>query len=123
MVNLGSDFIVTVITDCYVCSVSFGMQSAELLSHNESIEIIRNNSITDKSRRLHMMNQSSAVKTKNVARTGSRAGMQLSKVGFTMVSITSCAVGIWALACLVGGMVASGGPLALVAGWFTAVTG
>ncbi len=70
-----------------------------------------------------MMNQGTAVKTKNVTQTRNRAGEQLSKVGFTMVGITSCAIGIWAMACLVSGMVASGGPLALMANWFRAVTG
>jgi len=32
-------------------------------------------------------------------------------------------VGLWSLACIVGGMAASGGPLAFVGDWFKAVTG
>jgi len=40
-----------------------------------------------------------------------------------VVGLFASAVGIWAFACLIGGMVAGGGPLGLIAGWFKAVNG
>jgi hypothetical protein len=36
---------------------------------------------------------------------------------------SACAIGLWAAASLIGGMIASGGPVALVADWFKAVFG
>lgn len=41
----------------------------------------------------------------------------------TVVGIFASAIGLWAFACLIGGMIASGGPFGLVAGWFKAVNG
>ena len=32
-------------------------------------------------------------------------------------------IGLWAVTCFVGGMVASGGPMAMIQSFFTAVTG
>lgn len=67
--------------------------------------------------------------TKVIARTQVRtgakveAGSEISKAGMYTVGIASALIGIWGLACFVGGMVASGGPLAFVADWFRAVTG
>lgn len=51
------------------------------------------------------------------------AASEISKAGMYTVGIASALIGIWGLACFVGGMVASGGPLAFVADWFRAVTG
>jgi len=70
-----------------------------------------------------MKSQFAAVKTKNAARTNDSADVQISKVGFVVIGLTSCAIGIWAAASLIGGMVASGGPLALLANWLKAVVG
>jgi hypothetical protein len=39
------------------------------------------------------------------------------------VAVFGVIVGLWSLASLVGGLVASGGPLALVGNWFKAVSG
>lgn len=64
-----------------------------------------------------------AVKTKNAVRTDDKVDVQISKVGFAVIGLSSCAIGIWAAASLLGGMVASGGPLALIADWFRAVVG
>ncbi len=63
------------------------------------------------------------VKTRSVARTNDKVDVQIAKVGFTAIGLSSCAIGIWAVASLLGGMVASGGPVALVADWFKAVIG
>ena len=48
---------------------------------------------------------------------------EVSKVSITFVAILGVAVGLWSLACIVGGLAASGGPLQLVGDWFKAVTG
>ncbi|SDO87336.1 hypothetical protein [Desulforhopalus singaporensis] len=48
---------------------------------------------------------------------------EVSKVSITFVAILGVAVGLWSLACIVGGLAASGGPLQFVANWFRAVTG
>jgi hypothetical protein len=39
------------------------------------------------------------------------------------VAILGVAVGLWSLACIAGGLSASGGPLQLVGEWLKAVTG
>ncbi len=44
-------------------------------------------------------------------------------VTLTAVGLFASAVGIWAFACIIGGMVAGGGPLGLITGWFKAVNG
>lgn len=70
-----------------------------------------------------MRTKIAAVNTKNAARTNDKVDVQIAKVGFAVIGLSSCAIGIWATASLVGGMVASGGPVALVADWFRAVIG
>ena len=70
-----------------------------------------------------MRTKIAAVTTKNAARTNDTVDVQVAKVGVTVVGLSSCAIGIWAVASLLGGMVASGGPVALVADWFRAVIG
>jgi hypothetical protein len=44
-------------------------------------------------------------------------------VSITFVAILGVAVGLWSLACIIGGLAASGGPLKLVGDWVKAVTG
>ena len=51
------------------------------------------------------------------------AATEISRAGMYTVGIVSALVGIWGLACFVGGLVASGGPLSFVANWFKAVAG
>jgi hypothetical protein len=58
----------------------------------------------------------------NVTDRGS-VSTEVSKVSITFVAILGVAVGVWSLACIVGGLVASGGPLKLAADWVRAVTG
>lgn len=70
-----------------------------------------------------MGTQRATVKTKNAVRTNDKVDVQVAKVGFAVIGISSCAIGIWAVASLVGGMVASGGPVALAASWLKAVIG
>ena len=69
-----------------------------------------------------MKNTSAIVRTK--VRTGEKAATgEISKAGIYTVGIASALIGIWGLACFVGGLVASGGPLAMVGNWFKAVAG
>jgi hypothetical protein len=70
-----------------------------------------------------MKTQRAAIKTRNAVKTDGKVDEQILKVGFVAIGVSSCALGLWAAASLVGGMVASGGPLALVVNWFRAVTG
>ena len=66
----------------------------------------------------------STVYTRSRVRTEETAATtEISKAGIYTVGIVSALIGIWGLACFVGGMVASGGPLAFVGNWFKAVGG
>jgi len=51
------------------------------------------------------------------------ATTEVSRVTITFVAILGVAVGLWSLACIIGGLAASGGPLKLVGDWVKAVTG
>ena len=70
-----------------------------------------------------MKTQTTAAKTGSSLRTEGRVDEQVLRVGFATLGISSCAIGIWVLASLLGGMAASGGPLALVADWLKAIWG
>lgn len=70
-----------------------------------------------------MKTQMTAIKTRDAVKTDGKVDEQIYKVGFAVVGISSMAIGLWSAASLVGGMVASGGPLNLIANWFTAVIG
>jgi hypothetical protein len=48
---------------------------------------------------------------------------EISKVTVIAITAVSAAIGVWGLACFIGGMVASGGPLAFIGSWFRAVSG
>lgn len=62
-------------------------------------------------------------KTRTETRSTAKVDEQIYKVGIAVVGISSLAIGVWATIALVSGMVASGGPGALVADWFRAVIG
>lgn len=62
-------------------------------------------------------------KTETAVAEKSNVSTEVSKVSITFVAILGVAVGLWSLACIVGGLVASGGPLQFVANWFKAVSG
>ena len=53
----------------------------------------------------------------------SSVSTEVSKVSITFVAILGVAVGLWSVACIIGGLAASGGPLNLVGDWVKAVTG
>lgn len=70
-----------------------------------------------------MRTQTTAVKTRSSVQTQGKVDEQIIRVGFVAIGLSSCAIGLWALASLLGGVAASGGPLALVANWFKAILG
>lgn len=94
-----------------------GKESAHRIEENIRIRL----KLPDREKK--MKTQMTAIKTRNAVKTDGKVDEQILKVGFGAIGVASCALGVWALASLIGGMVASGGPLALVANWFRAVTG
>ena len=50
-------------------------------------------------------------------------GMEFSKVTAVGIGVTAAFIGGWALICLTSGMIAGGGPVAMVTSWFRAVIG
>jgi hypothetical protein len=71
------------------------------------------------------MKNTAQVQQKSKVGVGGNVGVgtEVSKVSVTVVAVFGVIVGLWSLASLVGGLVASGGPLALVGNWFKAVSG
>lgn len=71
------------------------------------------------------MKTNSAIREKNqvVGKVKSDAATEVSKVSITVVGIFATIVGLWSLACIVGGIMSSGGVTQLVSSWFKAVTG
>ncbi len=53
----------------------------------------------------------------------SNVNVELSKVGVGAIGITSALIGCWATACLIAGMISSGGPVNLVSNFVSAVIG
>lgn len=51
------------------------------------------------------------------------ATTEVSKVSITVVGVFATIVGLWSLACIVGGVMSSGGVTQLLSAWFQAVTG
>jgi len=71
------------------------------------------------------MKTNSATREKNQVVTGERsdATTEVSKVSITVVGVFATIVGLWSLACIVGGIMSSGGVTELLSSWFRAVTG
>jgi alkylated DNA nucleotide flippase Atl1 len=71
------------------------------------------------------MTHASLAKSRN--RTSSvvqaTTNMQISTGALATFGTLSTLVGLWAVACFVGAMLATGGPLALASAWISAVTG
>ncbi len=55
--------------------------------------------------------------------TSAQVQAEVSSGAVRALNIAGVLVALWVAACLVGGMVAAGGPVALVKGWFSAVMG
>lgn len=61
--------------------------------------------------------------TKTTISTQTDAATEVSKIGVITIAAFGAVVGLWSVACIIGGLAASGGPLAFVGAWFKAVTG
>jgi hypothetical protein len=70
-----------------------------------------------------MKTKTAISKTATSTSSQAKTDTQVYSAGFVAVGLSACAIGLWAFACLIGGMVTSGGPLGLVSGWFKAVFG
>ena len=51
------------------------------------------------------------------------AGVEISKVGIGVIAVTSTLIGCWAVACLISGMISTGGPVGLVSSFISAISG
>lgn len=70
-----------------------------------------------------MKTRITAIQTKNRTASSGKVDDQVMKVGLAAIGLASCAIGIWAVLSLAGGIAASGGPFALLVNWFRAITG
>ncbi len=67
-----------------------------------------------------------SVKTKSVEDVNVDLNVSEEVVGKSViyaVGIASALIGLWSIACIVAGIIRSGGPLSLIGNWFRAVTG
>ncbi|OQX20317.1 MAG: hypothetical protein BWK76_01715 [Desulfobulbaceae bacterium A2] len=69
------------------------------------------------------MQQMTMTKVRTGIDSRERIDSEVSKVGIGVIGVASGLVAAWSIACLVGGVVASGGPLNFIASWFGAVVG
>jgi len=71
------------------------------------------------------MKTNSATREKNQVVTGERsdATTEVSKVSIAVVGVFATIVGLWSLACIIGGIMSSGGVTELLSSWVRAVTG
>ena len=71
------------------------------------------------------------IDTKVIARTtekersndSARARVEFSRGAKATAGAAIAAVGLWSAACIVGGIISAGGPIAFVKSWFAAVAG
>jgi hypothetical protein len=61
--------------------------------------------------------------TRTAADTGAKVDEQIYRAGFVIFAVSTCAIALVSVASLVSGMVASGGPLALLGNLFRAIAG
>ena len=57
------------------------------------------------------------------SQTATGVGSELSQTTILTVGGVSVLIGLWAVACFAGGLVASGGPISMFRQWFQAVSG
>ena len=62
-------------------------------------------------------------RTREMSNASGEVTTEVSKASIAVLGIFAAIVGLWSLACIIGGMVAGGGPGGLIAGWFKAVSG
>jgi hypothetical protein len=70
---------------------------------------------------------SAAAKTRETVEVGSqqleKTEQLVAQVVFGVTGVATVAIGGWAVACMIGGLVSAGGPLSFVFSWFRAVSG
>ncbi len=60
---------------------------------------------------------------KERAADSARAQVEVSIGTLATIGAASAAIGLWSAACIVSGLIASGGPVGFVRSWFSAVSG
>lgn len=70
-----------------------------------------------------MKTQAAVRRTRVAGQSQAGVDAQLYGAGLVAVGCGACAIGLWAAASLVGGLIASGGPVALITAWFGSVFG
>lgn len=68
-------------------------------------------------------NSTTRDKSRTVAAERTDAATEVSKVSIAVVGVFATIIGLWSLACIVGGVMSSGGVTQLLSSWFKAVTG
>jgi len=65
------------------------------------------------------------VRKRSISRTAENAPakVEVSRGAMIALGAVPTLIGIWAAACFVGGLIASGGPIAMAKSWFSAFTG
>lgn len=65
------------------------------------------------------------VKKRSMQRTAENAPakVEVSRGAMMAIGAVPALIGLWAAACFVGGLIASGGPIAMAKSWFSAFTG
>lgn len=67
--------------------------------------------------------KNNAAVTKETSVVKENINVEISKVSAAAIGIASILIGCWAVATLISGMISTGGPMALVKGFITAISG
>jgi len=70
-----------------------------------------------------MTETNSIAKTKTSTKTNVDAKAEVAKGALRTMGAAGVVVSVWSVASLIGGMVASGGPISLIKAWFGAISG
>ena len=70
-----------------------------------------------------MQDSNIQAKTKGQVKVNTQVQADISTGAIVAASAIPAAIGLWAVACFVGGMVASGGPFSMIQSFFSAVSG
>ena len=69
------------------------------------------------------MTTTARTKTRTKTTAHANVAQEVSKGTIAAMSAVPGLIGIWAVACFVGGLINAGGPLGLAKSWFQAITG
>lgn len=70
------------------------------------------------------INKNTGIKTgRSRVREDDQAKVELSRGTLLAAGTFTALIGIWVAACFIGGLAASGGPIALLKSWFAAIAG